>query len=48
MKKILKSIFKLNLLLCAGALILDMYEKTCDTHKKVNATLDALQKSNEQ
>lgn len=33
MHNLLKSVFKLNLLFCAGVLIADTYGKVCEMHK---------------
>lgn len=35
MKKVLINILKVNLFVCAGVLIADMYGKVCDIHKNI-------------
>lgn len=36
MRNLLKSVFKVNLWLCAGIMIVDMYSKVCDQHQTLN------------
>lgn len=47
-KKLLMSILRLNLLFCAGIIIVDTYGKVCDMHRKVNVAWDALLKNKDE